>query len=327
MCVYIILLSLLPIQSLALESDKERIDHINTLIDNQPSPMNEPAFLINERLFFPVRNIVEGLGGTIHWNPEDEQITIETSSSDKLLFTIGMAEIQFNDHKYVMDVPSFIHEDRVYLPLRHVAEFMHADVEWDNSSLTASLTKTPFYIVEEGDSLTSISTKFNTTESLLLERNRSLNTIFHKGDILKVLIPTIMEHKIVAPTVTVETISMKSHPDYILLSKIIQVEAGYESYESQVAVGSVIMNRVKDERFPNSIKEVIYQKGQFPPAHNGLLDESEPNESVLRAAEAVWNGENNVIDALYFYNPEVTKSISWSKLTLVKEIGHHRYVK
>lgn len=312
---------------MALELDKERIDHINMQIDNQPTPMTDPAFMNNGRLFFPVRNIVEALDGTIHWNSEDQQITIETASGDILLFTVGVSEIRFNDHSYAMDVPSFIHEDKVYLPLRHTAEFMHADVEWDHNTLTASLTKVPLYTVEEGDSLSSISTKFNTTDSLLLERNTNLNTVFHKGDILKILIPTIMEYKVVAPPVQVETINLESDPTFMLLSKIIQVEAGYESYESQVAVGSVVMNRVKDDRFPNTIEGVIYQDGQFPPAHNGLLDKSVPNESVLRAAEAVWNGEINVIGAVYFYNPDVTKSISWSKLTLVKEIGNHRYVK
>ncbi len=335
MCVYIVLLSLLPIQALALEPDKERIDHINMLIDDQASTLNEPAFMSNGRLYFPVRNIVEALGGMIQWNNEDQQISITTTSGDKLLFTVGLSEIIFNDHKYVMDVPSFIYEDKVYLPLRHTAEFMHTDVEWDDTTHTASLTRTSLYLIEEGDTLASISTKLNITESLLLERNS--NSDLNPGHILKVLIPTIMEHKVItpaaapavisAPAVKVESVNLEKNPDYMLLARIIQVEAGYESYESQKAVGSVIMNRVNDDRFPDSIKGVIYQKGQFPPAHNGLLDKSKPNKSSLLAAEEVWNGEINVVGALFFYNPKVTTGSSWSKRTLVKEIGNHRYVK
>jgi spore germination cell wall hydrolase CwlJ-like protein len=291
---------------------------MNMQIDNESLQLNEPAFLMNERLFVPVRSIVENLGGTISWKPEVQQIYLSTLTNDTLIFTIGKSEMLFNDRLYIMDVEPFIIEERVYIPLRHAAEFLHTDVAWDSTTVTASFTRVPLYTILEGDSLASISEKFSVSESLLTERNSIINAQLFAGDSLKVSIPTIMENKLVA---------MELNPDYILLSKIIQVEAGYETYQSQLAVGSVIMNRVNDDRFPNTIKEVIYQHGQFPPAHNGLLDKSEPNDSVKLAAKAILNGENNVKGALYFYNPRVTKSEYWSSLTLIKEIGNHRYVK
>jgi N-acetylmuramoyl-L-alanine amidase len=329
MCIYILLLTLLPIQTWALELDKDRIDHINMLIDNEPLELNEPTYLKNGRLFIPIRSIVESLGGTINWKPDEQQIFLSTASGDTLMFTVGIPQMIFNDRVYIMDVKPFMIEDRMYIPLRHAAEFLHTDVTWNATTLTASFTSIPLYTVEEGDSLTSISEKFNISESLLLERNSNLDADWQTGDILKISIPDIMEHKLAVPkpeSIQV-TASIESNPDYILLAKIIQVEVGYESYEAQLAVGSVIMNRVNDKRFPNTIHDVIYQRGQFPPAHNGLLAKSKPNESVLRAAKAVLNGENNVKGAVYFYNPKVTKGKFWSSLTLIEKIGNHRYVK
>lgn len=329
MCVYILLLTLLPIQTWALELDKDRIDHINMLIDNEPLQLDEPTYLRNGRLFIPVRSIVEILGGSVNWNPDKQQIFLSTASNDTLMFTLEKYEMLFNDHVYIMDVEPFMLEDRIYIPLRHAAEFLHTDVAWDDTTHTATFTKIPLYTVQEGDSLASISEKFNISESLLLERNSNIDADWQPGDILKISIPNIMEHKLVAPKPAsiLASKSIESNPDYILLAKIIQVEVGYESYQSQLAVGSVIMNRVNDKRFPNTIREVIYQRGQFPAAHNGLLDKSKPDDSVLRAAKAVLNGENNVKGALYFYNPKVTKSKSWTSRTLVKEIGNHQYVK
>lgn len=327
MCVFILLFALLPVQTWALESDKERIDHINMLIDNEPLQLDEPAYLNDGRLFIPVRSMIENFGGTINWNPGEQQIYFTTASGDSLMFTIGMSEMIFNDHTYRMDVEPFMIDGRMYIPLRHAAEFLHANVDWDATTHTASFSRVPLYTVVEGDTPASISEKFHISESLVLERNTIKDLDIQPGDILKVLIPDIMEHKILASKPESKLVSIESNPDYILLAKIIQVEVGYESYESQLAVGSVIMNRVNDKRFPNTIHDVIYSRGQFPPAHNGLLDKSKPSESVLRAAKAVLSGENNVKGALYFYNPNVTKGKFWSSLTLVSKIGNHRYVK
>lgn len=245
MCVYILLLTLLPIQTWALDLDKERIDHINMLIDNEPLQLNEPAYLKNDRLFIPIRSIVESLGGVINWKPVEQQAFLSTASGDTLIFTIGISEMLFNDRVYIMDVKPLMIEDRMYIPLRHAAEFLHTDIAWDATSHTASFTRIPLYTVQEGDSLASISEKFNISESLLIERNSNIDADWQTGDIIKISIPDIMEHKLVAPQP--ESIlaaeSIETNPDYILLAKIIQVEVGHESYQSQLAVGSVKIGR------------------------------------------------------------------------------------
>lgn len=89
-----------------------------------------------------------------------------------------------------------------------------------------------------------------------------------------------------------------------ILAALIQCEAGGEAYEGQVAVGSVVMNRVRSAAYPNTVAEVVYASGQFTPAATGKLDRVVLSGSIkpscLQAAQEVLNGFTNVGDALHF---------------------------
>ncbi len=90
-----------------------------------------------------------------------------------------------------------------------------------------------------------------------------------------------------------------------LLAAIIHCEARGESYEGQVAVGAVVLNRVKSSKFPNTIKDVIYQKGQFSPVSSGTLDRvllnGNVSSSCLSAAKDAIAGSNPIGNCLYFH--------------------------
>ena len=90
----------------------------------------------------------------------------------------------------------------------------------------------------------------------------------------------------------------------LLLAAIIHCEARGESYEGQVAVGAVVMNRVRSAAFPNTIKGVIYAPGQFTPAMTGILDQvvesGQINDSCIKAAKEALSGYSNVGDRLFF---------------------------
>ena len=92
--------------------------------------------------------------------------------------------------------------------------------------------------------------------------------------------------------------------DKELLASIIFCEAGNQPYEGQVAVGAVIMNRVKSAVYPNSISEVVYQSGQFGPAMTGWLDSvrfsAGYTPSAMQAAIDALSGSNPIGDCLYF---------------------------
>ncbi len=92
--------------------------------------------------------------------------------------------------------------------------------------------------------------------------------------------------------------------DQALLAAIIFCEAGNQPYEGQVAVGAVIMNRVRSTVYPNSIAEVIYQAGQFGPAMTGWLDSVLASggytATAMQAAADALAGSNPIGDCLYF---------------------------
>ncbi len=90
----------------------------------------------------------------------------------------------------------------------------------------------------------------------------------------------------------------------LLLAALIQCEAGGESYEGQLAVGAVVMNRVRSGAYPDSIHAVIYASGQFTPALNGKvnkkLESGKISASCIQAAEEAISGVSNVGDATHF---------------------------
>lgn len=105
----------------------------------------------------------------------------------------------------------------------------------------------------------------------------------------------------------VETVSepiSASVDDQTLLAALIYCEAGGEPYEGQVAVGAVVVNRVKSGAFPGTVRDVIYQSGQFGPARTGKLDRVLANgsatDSCYQAASEALAGVSPVGDALYF---------------------------
>lgn len=104
-----------------------------------------------------------------------------------------------------------------------------------------------------------------------------------------------MKKKQVAPPNKVYGSAVQASEDEIeLLAAILVCEAG-SSYEGMVAVGAVIMNRLKSSRYPNSISGVIYAPGQFTPAYTGMLDRQlarGSSESAYRAARAALAGED-----------------------------------
>lgn len=95
--------------------------------------------------------------------------------------------------------------------------------------------------------------------------------------------------------------------DRYLLANLIYCEAGGEPYNGQVAVGSVVMNRVLSSVFPNTVTGVIYQSGQFSPVASGrlalALTEGRATGSCYQAADEVMKGTTNVGNCVYFRTP------------------------
>ena len=117
-----------------------------------------------------------------------------------------------------------------------------------------------------------------------------------------------------------------TNEELLLLSKLVTGEARGESYEGQVAVAAVVINRVKDPRFPNSIKDVIYQKNAFSVVKDGSIN-IQPTESAYSAAQDALYGKDPTDKAIYFWNPDIA-TCKWIKtLNPYMRIGNHVFAK
>jgi len=113
-----------------------------------------------------------------------------------------------------------------------------------------------------------------------------------------------------------------------LLARLINGEARGEPYKGQVAVGAVVMNRVKSSEFPDTISGVIYQKGQFSCVTDGQFDKAiDEDSTVYKAAREALNGADPTSGCVFFYNPKTTKSKWLYTRTTVITIGSHRFAK
>ena len=110
--------------------------------------------------------------------------------------------------------------------------------------------------------------------------------------------------------------------DLYVLAKAIYAEGRGESYTGQVAIGAVIMNRVRSSSFPNSIAGVVYQKGAFTAVDDGQIN-LEPNQTAYDAARDAMNGWDPTYGCLYYYNPAVATSAWIFNRQTVTVIGKH----
>ena len=110
--------------------------------------------------------------------------------------------------------------------------------------------------------------------------------------------------------------------DLYLLAKCIYAEGRGESYTGQVAIGAVIMNRVRSSSFPNSIAGVVYQKGAFTAVTDGQIN-LEPDQTAYNAARDAMNGWDPTYGCLYYYNPAVATSSWIFNRKTVTVIGKH----
>jgi len=120
--------------------------------------------------------------------------------------------------------------------------------------------------------------------------------------------------------------SSTSSSDLNLLARIIYGEARGEPYAGQVAVGAVVLNRVKSGSFPNTIAGVIYQAGAFDAVSDGQINYT-PNSTAKKAAQDALNGWDPSYGAIYYFNPATaTNKWIWSRPMTVT-IGNHRFCK
>lgn len=184
------------------------------------------------------------------------------------------------------------------------------------------------HVVQVGDTMGEIATKEGMTlEELALvnPQVRNLNLIFpgetintNENESVQVSVPAETQVQVAQTSVT--------NYEKDLLARLVRAEAQSEPYIGKVAVAVVVLNRVASDKFPNSIKEVIYQQGQFSPITNGSINKSADAESI-RAVEEALTVNRSSNQSLFFYNPKIAKGSWLDSRATTEVIGNHVFKK
>ncbi|MFS0724032.1 cell wall hydrolase [Paenibacillus sp. 1P07SE] len=109
-----------------------------------------------------------------------------------------------------------------------------------------------------------------------------------------------------------------------LIARIIYSEARGESYDGQVGVGAVILNRMTSDLFPDTVRDVIMQPNAFTVVHNGRYN-MKPDATAYQAALDAAAGVDPTSGALFFYNPDISTSTYFNSRSAAAKIGNHQF--
>lgn len=186
-------------------------------------------------------------------------------------------------------------------------------------SFIATQANAHVYTVEKGDSLWAIANNHEIALNALRHTNDKYDDLIHPGD-------TLIIHEALKAVQEREVRPAQPAPvgDKKLLAQLIRAEARGESFEGKVAVARVVLNRVASSKFPNSVRGVIYQRGQFSPVSNGSINNAPTEVEYDAIDEAVRRGNDGT---LYFYNPHTSTSGWIFTRPVVKTVGSHRFAR
>jgi len=175
------------------------------------------------------------------------------------------------------------------------------------------------YTVQKGDSLYLIAKKYGISLNSLRKANGKWDDMIYPGQ--KLIIPGASSVTALSSSSNKSGTIPYTQGDLDLLARLITAEADNQPYTAKVAVGAVVVNRVKDSRFPNSISGVIYEKSygyyQFTPVQNGMINKPASQEALKAAYDAL-NGVDPTNGALYFFDNTSTNKWLWSKPIALK---------
>lgn len=167
--------------------------------------------------------------------------------------------------------------------------------------------------ITKGETLYTIAKHNDISVNELKRTNGLKNNLIHPGD--KLAIPE--------GSGTSSSSSINGH-DIDLLARLVTAEASGEPFRGKVAVASVVLNRMEDPKFPETVAGNIFKPNQFESVSNGLIWNRQPTDDSYKAAEAACKGWDPSYGAKFFFNPAKVQGPSWVWTRRINEkIGNH----
>lgn len=282
-------------------------DTLKIRVNNEYIRTDVAPFITNGTTYVPIRFISEGLNITnISWNNDSKSVTIK-KDSDTLRILINKNYAYKNGTLISVPSPALIINGRTFVPLRFVSENLNANVEWQESTNTVLIT-TRSQTSNGSNSQSKPNSSNGTTSSGSINSPSKPNS---------------------SSSSTSNSTLYTNYDDAIYwLSRIIEAEASGEPLKGKVAVGEVILNRVRSDEFPDTIWSVIFDTKfgiQFEPVANGSIYNT-PSADSIKAAKIALEGSNYIGKCLYFMNPAIAQS-NWISKNRVHytTIGNHEF--
>ncbi len=307
--VLLIGLSLVPTVVMASE--------IKIFVDGEEYVDSDQARIINGRTYIPIRNYSELLGFDVEWDEESRSVTI-TDGELATTFLLNSRRVIQDETALYMEARALLIDGRTYIPLRSVAELYNRAVDWDEQKKQVNIREYKTYQVAPWQTFYEISRELRILEKALRVWNSNLEGEPELGSTIYLE----STEKVTLDYTLTETVIPYDYHDLEMLAKIVYAEAVGEPYEGMVAVGAVIMNRIKSTSFPNSLVDVIFQRGQFTPISNGQYNRAKPTDSYYRAAEDALRGIDPVEGALFFNDPKRSRGGYFNR-PIIMHIGTH----
>ena len=251
----------------------------------------------------------------------------------------AVAPVDIHYNNWDMPVSGYLQSGTTYVPLRQFFNLLGGSwVDWnefDRSATVKGNVNATFYLNSSnawyGGTLQRLTGHTYSINGSMYVPLRGLANamdcdISYDGSRHRVTLTKISDP---APTPQPEQ-NQAIDPDAVYwLSRIIEAESGGELYHGKLAVGNVILNRVKSNDFPNSIYGVIFDRKngvQFTPVANGTIYNS-PSADSIRAATECLSGTKVVGDCMYFFNPKTATKEGWivSNCRYYTSIGDHDF--
>jgi N-acetylmuramoyl-L-alanine amidase len=166
--------------------------------------------------------------------------------------------------------------------------------------------------IKQGESLYTIASNNHMSVTELKQANGLQNDRIYAG------------HKLAIPGDSVNTTTPVNGRDIDLLARLITAEANNEPYQGKVAVASVILNRMSDKKFPETVAGNIFKPNEFESVSNGLIWRRRPTDDAYKAAQAALKGWDPTYGSKFFFNPAKVHGPSWVwSRRIVERIGNH----
>jgi spore germination cell wall hydrolase CwlJ-like protein len=180
-----------------------------------------------------------------------------------------------------------------------------------------------YHTVLKGETLYSIARKYYVTIDALRKANAEWDSIIYPGQRLLIPKTTISTTSTaVTTTTTSPAVIPYTAADLDLLARLVRAEAEDQTYRAKVAVAAVVINRVQSSLFPNTLREVIYEKSggyyQFTPVVNGHINNVATQADINAAKEAL-HGSDPTNGALFYFDDSTTNTWLWSKKVALRD--------